>query len=57
MEKKNAVFVGNYADVVAKVTSDPYIVYCKDFRDEEVKRLGRNIDLIKFVRHWLRVAL
>ena len=56
MEKNNAVF-GNYVDIVTKVTSDPYILNCKDCRDEEVKRLGRNIDLIKFVQDWLRVAL
>ncbi|HEX7818386.1 MAG TPA: hypothetical protein VF419_03315 [Nitrososphaeraceae archaeon] len=47
MEKNNAVF-GNYVDIVTKVTSDPYILNCKDCRDEEVKRLGRNFDLIKF---------
>src|SRR3546814_3386587 len=40
---------GNYTDIVAKVTSDPNILYCKDCRDEEVQRLGRNFDLIKFV--------
>ena len=44
-------FCGNYTDIVAKVTNDPYILCCKDCRYEEVKRLGRNIDLIKFVRH------
>jgi len=40
---------GNYTDIVAKVTSDPNILYCKDCRDEEVQRLGRNFDLMKFV--------
>jgi len=39
---------GNYTDIVAKVTSDPYILYCKECRDE-VQRLRRNFDLIKFV--------
>ncbi|HEU4467867.1 MAG TPA: hypothetical protein VFR61_02370 [Nitrososphaeraceae archaeon] len=40
---------GNYTDIVAKVTSHPNILYCKDCRDEEIERLGRNFDLIKFV--------
>lgn len=40
---------GNYMDIVAKVTSDPNILYCKDCRDEEVQQLGRNFDLMKFV--------
>jgi len=50
MHGKNKCSVcGNYTDIVAKVTSDPNILYCKDCRDEEVQRLGRNFDLIKFV--------
>lgn len=40
---------GNYTNIVAKVTSNPNILYCKDCRDEEVKRLGKNFDLMKFV--------
>lgn len=49
MERTNAVFVEIILDIVAKVTSDPNILYCKDCRDEEVQRLGRNFDLMKFV--------
>jgi hypothetical protein len=40
---------GNYTVIVAKVTSDPNILYCKDCRDEEVERLRKNFDLMKFV--------
>lgn len=40
---------GNYADIVAKVNSEPNIFYCKNCRDEELERLGRNFDLMKFV--------
>ena len=47
--KDKCSICGNYTDIVAKVTSDPYILYCKDCRDEEVQGLGRNFDLIKFV--------
>ena len=44
MERTNAVFVEIILDIVAKVTSDPNILYCKDCSDEEVQRLGRNFD-------------
>jgi hypothetical protein len=40
---------GNYTEIVAKVTSDPNILYCKNCRDEEVDRLKKNFDLMKFV--------
>jgi len=40
---------GNYTEIVAKVTSDPNILYCKNCRDEEVGRLKKNFDLMKFV--------
>ncbi|HSA73345.1 MAG TPA: hypothetical protein VLD84_05255 [Nitrososphaeraceae archaeon] len=40
---------GNYTNIVAKVNSRPNILYCKDCRDEEVQRLERNFDLMKFV--------
>jgi len=40
---------GNYTDIAAKVSSDPNILYCTNCRDEEVERLRRNFDLMKFV--------
>lgn len=40
---------GNHTDIAAKVTSDPNILYCKNCRDEELQRLRRNFDLMKFV--------
>lgn len=40
---------GNYADIVAKVATDPNILYCKACCDEEVQRLETNFDLMKFV--------
>jgi hypothetical protein len=40
---------GNYTDIAAKVISDPNILYCKDCQDEELQRLGRNFELMKFV--------
>jgi hypothetical protein len=40
---------GNYTEIVAKVTSDPNILYCKNCRDEELDRLEKNFDLMKFV--------
>jgi hypothetical protein len=40
---------GNYTDIVAKVSSNPNILYCKICRDEEVERLRKNFDLMKFV--------
>lgn len=40
---------GNYSDIAAKVLSDPNILYCKDCRDDEVERLRKNFDLMKFV--------
>ncbi len=40
---------GSYADIVARVTSNPNILYCKNCRDLEVKRFAKNFDLMKFV--------
>jgi hypothetical protein len=40
---------GNYTDIVAKVTSDPNILYCKNCSDAEIEQLGKNFDLMKFV--------
>lgn len=40
---------GNHTDIAARVISDPNILYCKNCRDEELQRLGRNFDLMKFV--------
>ena len=49
MGKTSAVFGGNYTDIVAKVSSNPNILYCKNCHDEEVERLKKNFDLMKFV--------
>lgn len=40
---------GNHTDIVARVTNDLNILYCEKCRDEEVDRLGKNFDLMKFV--------
>jgi hypothetical protein len=40
---------GIYGDIIAKVSSEPNILYCKNCHDEEVERLEINFDLIKFV--------
>jgi hypothetical protein len=40
---------GIYGDIIAKVSSEPNILYCKICRDEEVERLRKNFDLMKFV--------
>jgi hypothetical protein len=40
---------GIYGDIIAKVSSEPNILYCKNCHDEEVERLEKNFDLIKFV--------
>ena len=48
-EKDKCSVCGDYTDIVAKVTSDTNILYCRDCRDEELERLGRNFDLMKFV--------
>lgn len=40
---------GNYTDIIAKVSSKPNILYCNNCRDEEVERLRKNFDLMKFV--------
>jgi len=40
---------GNFTDIVAKVTNDPNILYCKACKDEELRRVTRNFDLMRFV--------
>ena len=40
---------GSYTDIVSKVLSDPNILYCKDCHDNEVQRIRKNFDLMKFV--------
>ncbi|HJR83762.1 MAG TPA: hypothetical protein VJ772_00180 [Nitrososphaeraceae archaeon] len=40
---------GNYTDIIAKVTANPNILYCKNCGDAEVERLRKNFDLTKFV--------
>jgi hypothetical protein len=40
---------GTHTEIVAKVTNNPDIRYCKDCRDEEVERIRKNFDLMKFV--------
>jgi hypothetical protein len=50
MSGKNRCSVcGNHTDIVAKVISDPNILYCNNCRDEELRRLERNFNLVKFV--------
>lgn len=47
--KDKCSICGNHTDISAKVNSDPNILYFQDCKDEELERLGRNFELMKFV--------
>lgn len=47
--KEKCSVCGIHTEIVAKVTNNSDILYCKDCRDQEVERLRKNFDLMKFV--------